>query len=98
MIRPAIGTIATRVFVQVMNLLVIVVAGHRLGAVGLGDISLVVLGITIVMLVNNLVGGGALVYLVPRHPLKELLPPAYAWAVITAGIAWVLVKVLPLVP
>ena len=36
------------------------VAGHRLGAVGLGDISLVVLGITIVMLVNNPVGGGAL--------------------------------------
>ena len=81
MIRPVVGTIFTRVFVQAMNLLVIMLAGHALGAEGLGAISLIVLAITIVVLINNVVGGGALVYLAPRAPLARLLRTAYGWAI-----------------
>ncbi|MCB0790387.1 MAG: polysaccharide biosynthesis C-terminal domain-containing protein [Flavobacteriales bacterium] len=89
MIRPILGTFLTRAWTTGSSLLVIMVAGHALGTEGLGVISLVVLGITIVQLVNNLVGGGALVYLAPRAPRRELLWPAYAWALITAGLAGV---------
>ncbi|MCB9169102.1 MAG: polysaccharide biosynthesis C-terminal domain-containing protein [Flavobacteriales bacterium] len=89
MIRPIVGTFLARAWTTVSNLLVVMVAGHALGTQGLGVISLVVLGITIIQLVNNLVGGGALVYLAPRAPRRELLWPAYAWALITAGLAWV---------
>ena len=98
MIRPVIGTIATRLVVTAANLLVIMIAGHTLGTVGLGEISLIVLGITFIMLLNNVVGGGALVYLVPRHPLRQLLAPAYGWALATAAVAWGLLHLLPLVP
>ncbi len=98
MMRPVIGTIATRIVVMGANLLVFMVAGHRLGTVGLSEISLVVLGITFILLFNNVVGGGALVYLAPRYPLRRLLLPAYVWAVITAGVASVVLHVLPLVP
>ncbi len=98
MIRSVVGTIGTRVLVQGMNLLVFMLAGHRLGAEGLGAISLIVLGITIVVLLNNVVGGGALVYLAPRTPLPDLLRPAYLWAVITTGAAALILYLIPLVP
>lgn len=98
MLKKITGTIASRLFIAVMNLLLTVQAGHALGASGLGIISLVVLGITLVMLPANLIGGGALVYLVPRRPLAELLRPAYAWALISCMLAYVALLAFPVVP
>lgn len=98
MIRPAIGSVIARAWTTLANLLVIMVAGHLLGAEGLGAISLVVLAITLIQLLNNVVGGGALVHLVPRAPLPALLRPAYGWAVLTALVAFAVLKLLPLVP
>ena len=96
MIKPVIGSVLARVWTTLANLLVFMVAGHALGAEGLGAISLIVLGITLVQLLNNVVGGGALVHLMPRAPLGALLRPAYAWAVITAFVA-AAISFLPLV-
>lgn len=98
MIRPVIGTIATRVVVMAMTLLTIMVAGHTLGTEGLGTISLIVLGITFILLLNNVVGGGGLVFLSPRYAKRDLLSPAYIWAVITAIIAYAVYRVIPVVP
>lgn len=98
MIRPVAGTIAARVVITALNLLLVVVGGHALGAEGLGTISLIVLGITIILLLNHVVGGGGLVYLVPRLGVGPLLGPSYAWALITACVAWGVQHVLPLVP
>lgn len=98
MIRPAIGSVIARAWTTLANLLVIMVAGHLLGAEGLGAISLVVLAITLIQLLNNVVGGGALVHLVPRAPLPALLRPAYGWAVLTSLVAFATLHLLPLVP
>lgn len=98
MIRPAIGSVIARAWTTLANLLVVMVAGHLLGASGLGTISLVVLAITLVQLLNNVVGGGALVHLVPRAPLAALLRPAYAWALFTALAAFAVLLLVPLVP
>lgn len=98
MLKQATGTVLSRLFVTGMNLLVMVLAGHALGADGLGTIGLIVLGITLVMLPANLIGGGALVYLVPRMALGRLLRPAYGWAVVSAGIAWGVLHAFPIVP
>ncbi|MCW5897679.1 MAG: polysaccharide biosynthesis C-terminal domain-containing protein [Flavobacteriales bacterium] len=98
MIRPVLGTIGTRIVVMASNLLVIAVAGHALGTEGLGEIGLIVLGITLIMVLNNVIGGGALVYLVPRLPARTLLLPAYLWAVFTALVAAAVMHTLPLVP
>ena len=89
---------ATRVVVMAGNLATIMAVGHGLGRQGLGLVSLIVLGVTFILLLNNVLGGGALTYLVPRHPLRRLLAPAYLWALITAGIAIVALKHLGLVP
>lgn len=98
MIRSAAATIATRVLVMAGNLATIMAVGHTQGTEGLGMVSLIVLGITLILLLNNVIGGGALTYLVSRHRLGRLLVPAYLWAFATAGIAWVVLNEFPLVP
>lgn len=98
MIRPVIGTITSRVFIVLMNLLVIVIAGRALGTEGLGAISLLVLGITFILVLNNVVGGSGIVYLLPRHGAAALRWPSYAWALVTTAIARVVLHFLQLVP
>jgi O-antigen/teichoic acid export membrane protein len=97
MIGTVIGTMAARLFVMLMSIGVVMLAGHRLGAEGLGDISLLVLAITFIMLVSNVAGGSALVHLLPRHGAR-LLRPAYAWAILVAFVAAGIVHVVPLAP
>ena len=96
--RQITSTIASRVFVTAMNLLVMGLAGHALGARGLGIIGLIVLGITLVMLPTNLIGGGALVYLVPKSRLWSLLVPSYAWALVSCALCYLVLRVVHLVP
>lgn len=98
MIRPAIGTITTRVLIAVMNLLIVVLTVRHLGAEGAGAVSLILLGVTFIILLNNVVGGGGLVYLAPRHTDASLRLPSYGWALFTAAAAWVVLRNFPLVP
>lgn len=98
MIAPVLGSMVTRVWSTLANMLVIMLAGHKLGAEGLGAISLIVLAITMVQVANNVVGGPALVYLAPRAPAAALLRPAYAWALVVAMGVWWPVHHLSMVP
>jgi len=98
MIRPVIGTVAARIAITAANLLVVALAGHRLGAEGLGAISLLVLGIALVLIPAHAVGGGGLVYLVPRLGVWPALLPSYAWALFTSAIALLVVQMVPLAP
>lgn len=98
MLKQATGTVLARLFITGMNLLVMMLAGHAMGTEGLGTIGLIVLSITLVVLPANLIGGGALVYLVPRVPLGKLLPPSYACAAVSTAGAYLLLRRFPLVP
>src|SRR5688572_8547443 len=98
MIRPVISTITSRVFIVLMNLLVIMLAGRTLGTEGLGAISLLVLCVTFILVLNNVVGGSGIVYLLPRHGAAALRWPSYAWALVTAAIARGVLHFFQLVP
>lgn len=98
MIRPVIGTIGARVLITAANLLLVALAGRTLGAEGLGSISLILLGVTIILIMAHVVGGGGLVYLVPRLGVGPVLLPAYGWAIITALAAMLVATRLPLAP
>lgn len=65
----------------IVSIFVLLVTSRVLGAESRGVISMIVVGITIIVLVNEVFGGPSLVYFIPRNPLKRLLLPAYAWAV-----------------
>lgn len=57
-----------------------------------GEISLIQLAINMVHLVSDIVGGPALVYLVPRSQLKTLFIAGWSWAIISsAGIGMLFV-------
>ncbi len=97
MMRPAIGTIATRVAMAIMSLLLVALAAHALGLEGVGRMSLLLLCITFIMLLSN-VGAGGLVYLEPRHGTRTLRLITYVWAAVACAGAFPLVAVLDLAP
>jgi O-antigen/teichoic acid export membrane protein len=98
MFKQVKGTIAARIVITAMGLLVAVIAGHRLGTQGLGTIGLITLGITLIRLGTDLLGGGGLVYLVPRVSLGRLLLPCYLWAVVASAAGYGVVHLFHLVP
>jgi len=77
---------------------VVIINARNLGAGGVGEITLLVLGITIILLISNVVGGGALVYLIPRFDLFTILVPAYFWSFLTAIIGAYALSFFDLIP
>lgn len=98
MMRPMIGTVATRVVIAASNLLLVALAAHLLGLESVGRMSLLLLAITMIMLACNVVGGGALVYLEPRHGTRTLRWIACTWSALACLACYPIVQVLKLAP
>jgi O-antigen/teichoic acid export membrane protein len=98
MVNKVLGTIGSRLLTAAISLGVIIITSKQLGAEAVGTISLIILGITIVQMVNSFIGGPSLVYLTPRIDIYKLFVPSYIWAVITAIICTFLLKFLNLIP
>lgn len=98
MIRLMLNTTLVRILTAAITFAVLLINARMLGPDHLGTIGLLLLAVTVILMLNNLVGGGALVFLVPRFNLKRLLIISYAWAVIAAVIGTVVLKVTDLEP
>ncbi|MFH0866808.1 MAG: polysaccharide biosynthesis C-terminal domain-containing protein [Bacteroidota bacterium] len=98
MINKIAGTIFSRLLNAVISLAVVIIISHQLGARGVGTVSLVLLGITIIQMVSGFIGGSALIYLVPRFHSVSLLLPSYAWSVVSGFTCSFLLFLLRLVP
>ncbi|MGD0711667.1 MAG: polysaccharide biosynthesis C-terminal domain-containing protein [Bacteroidales bacterium] len=98
MINKLLGTIGSRLLGAVLSLCILMISSKQLGAESLGTISLIILGVTIVQMVNNFVGGSALVYLIPRFDVFQLIIPSYIWAFVTAFICTFILNLLNLIP
>ncbi|MCX6246922.1 MAG: polysaccharide biosynthesis C-terminal domain-containing protein [Bacteroidetes bacterium] len=98
MLKNILSTISTRLLVAFLTLVMVLVNARQLGAENVGTISLIILAIAILQLVSNLVGGGALVYLVPREQLMKLYLPACAWAILTSAFGTLILNILHLIP
>lgn len=81
MTKKIFGTIISRFLSAIITLLIVILASNSFGPAGMGDISLIILSITIILMVSNFVGGGALVYLIPRHNVTSIFILSYIWAV-----------------
>jgi O-antigen/teichoic acid export membrane protein len=84
MVKKIIGTITTRIIIAMITLVTILINGWYLGAEKVGTISLIILAITLIQMLNNFIGGSALVYLTPRADLIKLFIPSYIWSFITS--------------
>jgi O-antigen/teichoic acid export membrane protein len=92
------GTILTRIVLMCSTLAVVLLNTHFLGTEGQGTASLITLGIMLVLALSQFIGGGAMVYLVPRMGAGQTLLPAALWAVCSALIWYVLFQFIPVVP
>lgn len=70
-------SLATKFVGSFITLGISVITARELGTEKLGEISLVVLAISISMLVSGVLSGPPLIYFTPRKSIKHLLPPAY---------------------
>lgn len=87
MIRSIFINFSARLAMQVMYFCTLLLTTHLLGSEVRGEISLIQLAINMVHLVSDIVGGPALVYLVPRTKLRTLMISGWLWATAsTAGI------------
>jgi O-antigen/teichoic acid export membrane protein len=98
MVSKIVGTISTRIIIAMVTLAIILINGWYLGADRVGTISLIILAITLIQMLNNFVGGGALVYLIPRTDLVTLFIPAYLWSFVTSVAGAFILEFFSLIP
>lgn len=77
-------TMGTRIAQSATNFLLAFLLARWLGPEGKGFGSLLMLNLTFIVLVQNLFGGGALVYLIPKHGWSRLKNICIGWAVISS--------------
>lgn len=77
--KQIFGTSVGKLITSLSSFAMVVLSAHYIGVKGVGEISLILLGVTLIHLVSNCVGGPALVYLLPRHQLIHLLLPSVIW-------------------
>ncbi len=95
--KKILSTTLTKVTISAIGLIITLINSRVLGASGLGTISLIVLTISIILIFNEIVAGGALVYLIPRYSALQILVPSYAWSIINIGLFYILLKIIPII-
>jgi len=95
--RKILNTFGTRALSAVINLLIAIILSQYLGPAGKGLQSLVITTITFVLVFANLVGGGTLVYLVPRHTPSLLIVPSYLWTILVGLVSYFVLLLFPIV-
>src|SRR5688572_7305813 len=84
MFNKIIHTLGSRAIMAVFNMLMLLITTRWMGPEVKGQVSLLVLNLTIGALVAGFVGGPALVYLTPRKPIRYLLIINHLWSFISA--------------
>jgi O-antigen/teichoic acid export membrane protein len=79
MLVKIFGTVFSKTFASVANFLIVILTAKYLGAAARGEIALVVLSVSIVVLFQAIIGGSALTFFAARHALRQLLMIAMSW-------------------
>lgn len=98
MVKKILGTASTRIINAIIMVLVLFIATNNLGDEKYGQVTLIILAITINGLINQFVGGSGLVYFIPRKPLFLLLLPSYFWAFFSASAGAIVMSMLGKIP
>ncbi len=84
MLNKILNTFGTRLLSAMLNLLITILISHFLGPEGKGEQGIIIATIAYILVFVNLMGGSAIVYLVPRFPVSVIILPAYLWTVLTS--------------
>lgn len=97
--KRILGTFLSRFLTALLGFALIIVLSKGLGPEGKGEASLILATVTIILIFCDIVGGSALVYLVPRRNPFQLICISYLWSAIIAfvsGFALIFLKLIPL--
>jgi O-antigen/teichoic acid export membrane protein len=98
MFRNILNTTIVKIVNTLVAFAILMISARLLGPAAMGTIGLILLAITIILLLNNLVGSGALVFLVPRYSLKLITKISYGWTFVASGLGiafFMLLKIEP---
>ncbi len=84
MINKILNTFGTRFFSAILSLLITIVISRFLGPEGKGQQGIIIATIAYILVFSNLMGGGTIVYLVPRYAYYLIMLPAYLWSMLTS--------------
>lgn len=84
MLYKIIETIVTKGFTSFCNLLILLITTNYLGAAGRGEMAIVILGISIVAIFQNIFSGSAITYFTPKFEAKKLIFTAAIWNLIVS--------------
>lgn len=84
MLNKIIQTIFSKGIVSILNFLIVIITAKFTGSEGRGQMSLMYLNVTLILMVNDLIGGSALVYLIPKLKAPKLVIPSALMALISA--------------
>lgn len=98
MIKTITNTTFTIGLISVLNFVLITLVSNILYKEGVTEMGLIVLGISFIVMINNLVGGSSLVYLASRISLFTLLVVSYSWAIISSILMGAILYIFDLVP
>jgi len=87
-------SILNRAFGLIAALLLVLMNLHFVHVEGQGTIALINFGILIVATLSQFIGGGALIYLIPRMGENKIALPSIIWIAISASLTFVLLLAL----
>ncbi|MFN8324034.1 MAG: polysaccharide biosynthesis C-terminal domain-containing protein [Chitinophagales bacterium] len=90
-------TVLSRTASTAINFLIAVIIARHAGPAVKGDVTLLVTITYFFIFFSNILGGQALVYLIPRNKMELLIVPAYLWTVIVALVGFVVLRYTQLV-
>lgn len=82
MFRKIIETIFSKGLTAISNLVTLLITAKYLGAEGRGEMAIIILGVTIVGIFQNIFSGSVLTYLIPRNSFKKLFTISSLWNLI----------------
>lgn len=98
MLRNISITLLTRILVTLAGFFAVVLNARMLGSEGVGTIGLVILAVSMIQLLNNVVGGGALIYLISRTETGLLIVISYLWSIIASLVGVLVLAAIGLLP
>lgn len=98
MFDKILNTFVTRAVSMLIMFVVVIINTNTFGAEGTGTIALVILGLTLLQVLSNFVGGSTLVFLTPQKDNFQLLILSYAWAVISNLAGLFILSVCHIIP
>ncbi len=86
MLNNILSTLFTKGLVAGLNLLVLLFSARTLGSSVVGEISLIILNISLVQILNETYTGSALVHFIPRFNLRRIYFGGLLWTIVSVVI------------